>query len=79
MAGAYSRPAPGEGSVGACEAERGGWETGGIGELETESRPRRCRRDLTGEEKGEETSGTEDGVEVGVGTRRVKAGVRGER
>ena len=41
------------------------------GEFETESRPRRCRRDLTGEEKGEGASGAGDGAGVGVGARRV--------
>ena len=79
VAGACSRMAPGEGSVDEREAERGGWGEGEVGELETESLPRRCRRGRTGEEKGEGTSGTGDGVGVGVGTRRAKAGVRGRR
>jgi len=63
---------PGEGSG----VERGTGE-GRTGEFETESRPRRCRRDLTGEERGEEAAGAgdEDGVEVG--TCRVMAEVRG--
>ena len=79
MAGACSRSAPGEGSVGEREAEEGGWGERRVGELETESLPRRCRRGRTGEEKGEGTFGTGDGVGVGVGTRRAKAGVRGKR
>ncbi len=79
MTGAYGRPVPGEGSVGACVAEGKSWEEEEIGEFETEICPRRCRRDLTGEEKVEGTSRAGERAGVGVGTCRVMAGVRGKR
>ena len=74
---AEGRPFPGEDSAVARGPGEGSGVEGRTGEFETESRPRRCRRDLTGEEGGEEAAGAgdEDGVEVG--TCRVIAEVRG--